>query len=61
MCLAKVYEAEKGDEPVLEDVAYMMIDGDRVEVATLFGDRKVFQGKVKEIDFMRSRVQLATE
>jgi len=60
MCLAKVYEV-KSDEAILEDVAYMIIDGDRVEVATLFGDRKVFQGKVKEIDFMKSRVQLAAE
>ena len=58
MCMAKLYEATKGDEPILEDIAYMLIDGDRVEVETLFGERKVFQGKVRQVDFLKSRVQL---
>jgi predicted RNA-binding protein len=58
MCLAKVYEATEGDKPIMEDIAYMTIDGDRVEIGTLFGERKVFQGKVRQIDFLKSRVQL---
>ena len=58
MCLARVYETIEGDKPVLEDVAYMIIDGDRVEVETLFGERRIFQGKVRQIDFLKSRVQL---
>ena len=58
MCLAKVYETTEGEKPILEDIAYMIIDGDRVEVETLFGERKVFQGKVRQIDFVKSRVQL---
>jgi len=56
MCLAKVYE--EGDEPILEDIAYMIIDGDRVEVETLFGERRVFLGKVRQVDFVKSRVRL---
>jgi predicted RNA-binding protein len=58
MCLAKVYEAAESDEPVLEDIAYMIIDGDRVEVETLFGEKRIFQGKVRWVDFVQSRVQL---
>ena len=58
MCMAKVYETIESDKPVLEDVAYIIIEGDRVEIATLFGETRVFQGKVREIDFLKSRVQL---
>ncbi len=58
MCMAKLYEAAESDKPVVEDIAYMIIDGDRVEVETLFGEKKVFQGKVRQIDFLKSRVQL---
>jgi len=58
MCLAKVYEATEGDEPVLEDIAHMTIDGHRVEVETLFGEKRVFHGKVRQVDFLNSRVQL---
>jgi len=58
MCLAKIYEATKDDKPILEDIAYMIIDGRRVEVETLFGERRIFRGKVRKIDFLKSRVQL---
>jgi predicted RNA-binding protein len=58
MCLAKMYQATESDKPILEDIAYMIIDGDRVEVETLFGERKVFQGKVRQVDFLKSRVEL---
>ena len=58
MCMAKLYENTKGDNPILADIAYMVIDGDRVEVETLFGERRIFQGKVREVDFLKSRVQL---
>lgn len=58
MCMAKLYEVAKSDEPILEDIAYMKIDGERVEVETLFGERRIFQGRVQQIDFLKSRVQL---
>jgi predicted RNA-binding protein len=56
--MAKLYEAAKSDEPILEDIAYMKIDGERVEVETLFGEKRIFQGRVHQIDFLKSRVQL---
>ena len=58
MCLAKLYEAAKNDEPILEDIAYMVFDGERVEIETLFGEKRIFQGRVSQIDFLKSRVQL---
>lgn len=61
MCLAKVYEEAKDDEPVLEDVAQLTVDGDRIEVETLFGERRAFRGRVRYIDFLKSRVQLSKD
>ena len=58
MCLAKIYESVESDQSILEDVAYIIIDGEHIEVETLFGERRVFQGKVREVDFLKSRVQL---
>jgi predicted RNA-binding protein len=56
MCLAKVYQGIESDEPILEEVAYVVIDGNRLELESLFGERKVLMGTVREIDFMKSRV-----
>jgi len=58
MCMAKLYEAEEGDKPVLEDIAHMTIADRRVEVETIFGEKKVFQGKVRQIDFLKSQIRL---
>ena len=58
MCMAKLYEAKEGDKPILEDIARMIIADRRVEVETLFGERRVFQGKVRQIDFLKSQIQL---
>ncbi len=58
MCMAKLYEAKEGDKAILEDIARMTIVDRQVEVETLFGERKVFQGKVRQIDFLKSQIQL---
>ncbi|MCD6391082.1 MAG: CooT family nickel-binding protein [Dehalococcoidia bacterium] len=56
--MAKLYEAKEGDKPILEDIARMIIADRRVEVETLFGEKRVFQGKVQQIDFLKSQIQL---
>jgi len=56
--MAKLYEAKEGDKPILEDIARMTIADRQVEVETLFGEKKVFQGKVRQIDFLKSQIQL---
>jgi predicted RNA-binding protein len=56
--MAKLYEAKEGDKPILEDIARLTITDRQVEVETLFGEKKVFRGKVRQIDFLKSRIQL---
>jgi len=58
MCMAKLYEAKEGDKPIVENVARLTIADRRVEVETLFGEKRVFQGKVRQIDFLKSQIQL---
>jgi predicted RNA-binding protein len=58
MCMAKLYEAKEGDKPIVENIARLTIADRRVEVETLFGETKVFQGKVRQIDFLKSQIQL---
>ena len=58
MCMAKLYEAKEGGKPILEDIARMTIADRQVEVETLFGEKRVFQGKVRQIDFLKSQIQL---
>jgi len=58
MCMAKLYETKEGDKPIVEDIARLTISDRQVEVETLFGERKTFRGKVRQIDFLKSRIQL---
>ena len=58
MCMAKLYEAKEGDKPIVENIARLTIADQQVEVETLFGEKKVFRGKVRQIDFLKSRIQL---
>jgi predicted RNA-binding protein len=59
--MAKLYEAEEGDRPIVEDIARLTIADGQVEVETLFGEKKIFQGKVRRIDFLKSQIQLETD
>jgi predicted RNA-binding protein len=56
--MAKLYEAKEGDRPILDDIARLTIADGQVEVETLFGEKKIFRGKVRQIDFLKSRIQL---
>jgi predicted RNA-binding protein len=56
--MAKLYEAEEDDKPIVEDIARLTIADRQVEVETLFGEKKVFQGKVRQIDFLKSQIKL---
>jgi len=56
MCLAAAYQSRESDQPILQEIAHVRIDGNRVELETLFGDRKVLQGKIHEIDFVNSKL-----
>ena len=56
--MAKLYKAKEGDKPILEDIARLTIADRQVEVETLFGEKKIFQGKVRQIDFLKSQIHL---
>jgi len=61
MCLATVYEIKQGNKPIVEDISHLVIEGNRVEIETLFGEKRVFQGRVRQVDFVKSRVELEEE
>lgn len=61
MCMAKLYEAKEGDKPILEDIARMAITDGQVEVETLFGEKKIYKGRVRHIDFLKSQIQLGKD
>ena len=56
MCLAAAYQGAESDEPILKEIVHLNINGDKIEMETLFGEQKVIQGKLTEIDFMKSRI-----
>jgi predicted RNA-binding protein len=59
MCLAKVYLKEKGErELLLESVAFVEIEGQRLLLSTIFGEQKEIAAGIKEIDFQNSRIIL---
>jgi predicted RNA-binding protein len=56
VCLAKAYLNNKHNEPVLQDISYIRLQENRVELETLFGQEKVIPGRVIEIDFSTSKI-----
>jgi len=56
--MAKLYEAKEGNKPIVENIARLTIADRQVEVETLFGEKRVFRGKVRQIDFLKSQIQL---
>jgi len=44
------------DQSILTEVAYLKLDGNQIEVEILLGESKVFKGKIKEIDFLNSKI-----
>jgi predicted RNA-binding protein len=58
MCLAKAFIDNSSKQPILEDIARLRVQGDRVELETLFGQEKIIPGRVVEIDFSTSKILL---
>ena len=56
MCLAKAYTNREMIEPILEDISHMDLDGKNIRMETMFGEEKVIQGKILEVDFENSKV-----
>ena len=56
MCLAKAYMAQAEDEIILEDIARLRIEGNKIHLATLFGEQKEIEGTLKIVDFQGARI-----
>jgi predicted RNA-binding protein len=58
MCLAKAYTNREMIEPILENISHMDLDDKSIRMETMFGEEKVIQGKVLEVDFENSKIIL---
>ena len=59
MCLSKAwFKEEKAAEPIMEDIAKIRVEGERVTLRSLFGDEKTLDATIREIDFTHSVVIL---
>ena len=59
MCLAKAYASEGEKESlILEDVASVRIEGNKLLLQNLFGEQKEVDGTIREINFQNSRLTL---
>ena len=59
MCLAKAYVGGNGEEGLLMDeIASLQIEDGKLRLKTLFGEEKVVEASIREIDFMGSRIVL---
>lgn len=60
MCEANVYIERDGTEELyLESVDIMKPEGGRIFLKNLFGEQKVFEGRVKEISLLKHKILLS--
>ena len=60
MCLAKAYTSPDAAEPILGDIARIIVEDGRVTLTSLFGETKVVVGRIQQVDFMKSQIILDT-
>lgn len=59
MCEANAYiESDGVEELYLENVDIMRPEGDGIFLKNLFGEQKVFEGRVKEISLIKHKIIL---
>ena len=56
MCLANIYRRGNGGKLITKDIAYLKVDGNKIEMENLAGESKSLRAKINEIDFMNSDV-----
>ena len=60
MCLGKLYQIENSDKSIMDSIARLRLLDGQLEVETLFGEKKVFSGILREIDFVQSKIIVET-
>lgn len=59
MCLSKAYVDKDGSrELIMEEVASLQIEGNRLSLKTLFGEEKEVTASIRQIDFMTHTIFL---
>ncbi len=59
MCLSKArFKGDATEEPIMEDIARVRVEGDSVVLSSLFGEEKTVKASLEEIDFTRSSIVL---
>lgn len=59
MCQSSVYAIDgEREELLLEDVALVEVDGDRVELKSLFGEPLSIRAQIKEINLVKHKIIL---
>ncbi len=57
MCQTTAYLVEEGKEiPLLQDVVSVTPEQGRVRMVNLFGEERIVQGKIKQIDLLSHRI-----
>ncbi len=57
MCQTTAYLIEEGKEvPLLEDVVNITPEEGRVRIVNLFGEEKVVEGRIQQIDLLSHRI-----
>ena len=60
MCLSKAYIVKDGKKKFLmTDIAAVKVDGNKLVLSSLFGDKKTFNANIMEIDFTANSLKLA--
>ena len=60
MCLAKAYASMERTRSFLENITYMKLDGDCIQIETMFGEETLIQGRALEVGFGNSKVIIET-
>ena len=59
MCLSKAYVERNGNrELLIEEVAFVKVEGEKLLLRTLFGEQKEIGARIREIDFLRHGIFL---
>ncbi len=59
MCLSKAYVEKNGEkEFLMKDIASVKVDGRKLVMSSLFGEKKELAAAIREIDFTASLLKL---
>ncbi|MEN2994571.1 MAG: CooT family nickel-binding protein [Thermodesulfovibrio sp.] len=62
MCEANAYVIKDGKEEIyLESVDILRPEGDQIYLRNIFGEQKIFKGKIKEMSLLNHKIILEEE